>query len=155
MAWSRLLPLSCCVLAAVLGCAKSPGGALSTAELEGIKRADQAYAEAWLANDSERIMSTLTADAVLAPSGLPVLEGATAIREFWWPENSPPTKVTEFKLVQQEVHGQNDLGFVRGSFTLAFEYDGQSYESGGVYFSILRRSDEGSWRISHRIWSDL
>lgn len=98
---------------------------------------DQAYATAWLANDSAQVMATLTTDAVIVPSGMPVFEGQNAIREFWWPKDSPSTKVTEFTLVQHEVGGQGDLGFVRGSFSLAFDYDGKSYTSGGEYFSLL------------------
>ena len=30
-------------------------------------------------------------------------------------------------MVQHEVDGQGDLGFVRGSFMLAFEYGGNAY----------------------------
>lgn len=116
--------------------------------------ADRAYAEAWLDNDAEAIMATLTDDAVLVPSGLPVLEGPQAIRGFWWPEGSPPTTVTRFTLTQHEIQQEGTMGFVRGSFALEFEYDGKTYSSQGEYMSILRRQEDGSWRISRRMWSD-
>ncbi len=142
------------VLVLGTGCSNSQRTALSSVDVESVKQADQAYTTAWLANDPESVMATLTEDAVLVPSGIPAVEGADAIREFWWPADSPPTTVIEFTLMQQEVAGHGDLAFVRGSFTLSFEYDGESYSSSGDYISLLRRLPDGSWRISHHMWSD-
>ena len=145
------LTLSLCLIVTPLGCSNTDH---ATAELEKIKAADQAYAAAWLTNDPEQVMATITGDAVMLPSGLPAVEGAQAIREFWWPANSPRTEVTQFTLRQREIGGQGDIGFVRGAFSLGFEYDGQAYSGRGEYFSLLRRAPDGSWRISRRMWSD-
>jgi uncharacterized protein (TIGR02246 family) len=142
------------LLVAALGCSNARHEPISSAELEKVRAADQTYATAWLTNDSEQVMATLTADAVLLPSGMPAIEGTEKIRQFWWPEDSPPTKVTEFTLVQQEVDGYGDIGFVRGSFSLGFEYDGDTYSNRGDYLSLLRRGSDGSWRISHHMWND-
>ncbi|MBT8400778.1 MAG: DUF4440 domain-containing protein [Rhodothermia bacterium] len=127
---------------------------LTAADLEQIKRADRAYADAWLSNDSSAVMATLVTDPVIVPSGMPAFEGPEAIRDFWWPENAPLTTVHQFDLEQHEVGGDGEVGFVRGSFSLAFEYAGADFTNSGEYVSVLRRSDEGTWRISHRIWSD-
>jgi len=129
----------------------SPSAGIDTGA---IKAADSAYAAAWLANDSEAVMGTLTEDAVIIPSGMEAIEGATSIREFWWPADSPPTTVKEFTLDQREVGGGDGLAFVRGSFSLAFDYDGKAYASDGEYESRLRRLPDGSWRIARRMWSD-
>lgn len=137
-----------------VGCTNSQRTSLSSADVAAVREADQAYATAWLANDPESLMATLTEDAVLVPSGIPAVEGVEAIREFWWSADSPPTTVTEFTAVQREIAGHGDLGFVRGSFTLRFEYDGENYSNRGTYISLLRRMPDGSWRISHRMWSD-
>ena len=151
-----LLAMACavCLLMAGSGCSNARPVSLSAEEIETIMAADQAYATAWLANEPERVMATLTDDAALVPSGMEVMEGADDIRAFWWPPDSPLTTVIEFSLVQQEAGGSGDVGFVRGSFLLAFEYDGAAHSSSGEYFSLLRRLPDGSWRISHRMWSD-
>ncbi len=47
-----------------------------------------------------------------------------------------------------------DLGYVRGTFRLAFEYDGKSYENHGKYVTILRKGSKGVPRITHHIWDD-
>lgn len=119
-----------------------------------VKAADQAYAEAWLANDPDAVMATLTRDAVIVPSGMEPFEGPEAIRAFWFPPDSPATTVKEYRLDQDEVAASADLAYVRGSFTLAFDYDGDSYQNEGSYFSLLRRNDDGGWRISRRTWND-
>ena len=99
-------------------------------------------------------MATLLDDAVVVPSGMAPLAGHDAIRQWWFPPDSPPTLVQRYDLDQDEIGGSGSLAFVRGSFTLAFEYDGAAYESEGTYFSILRRNASGDWRISHRTWND-
>ncbi|MEZ4415811.1 MAG: DUF4440 domain-containing protein [Gemmatimonadota bacterium] len=138
------------LLVALTACAGGDGPADEAA----IAAADAAYAAAWLANDSVAVMATLTPDAVIVPSGRSALATPAAIRGFWWPEGGAATAVRRFDLRQEEVGGSGNLGFARGSFTLAFDYDGQSYESGGEYVSLLRKGPDGRWRISHRWWSD-
>ncbi len=135
------------------GCSNTQLTPLSSVQIDAIRAADQAYATAWLTNAAEQVMATLTEDAVIIPSGIPVVEGTAAIREFWWPADSPTT-VTEFTLVQREAGGYGDVGFVRGSFSLGFEYDGNTDTSRGAYLSLLRRLPDASWRISHRMWND-
>jgi len=138
--------LAVCQLTATLGCS-------SRDELAEIRAADQAYATAWLTNDSEHVMATLAANAVIMPSGMPAIQGEQAIREFWWPEDSTPTNVTEFTLRQVEVGRDNFTGHVRGSFSLTFEYGGEIYSSEGEYLCLFKRTGD-SWKISHRMWND-
>lgn len=133
---------------------RSTENAFSTADSVAVANADQAYADGWLAGGAEPVMTTLHEDAVIVPSGMEALEGTQAIRGWWFPPDSPPTNVHTYDLTQEEIGGSGTLGFVRGSFELAFEYDGEEYESGGTYLSLLRPDDEGNWLISHRMWSD-
>ncbi len=148
----RLLGLLSVLL--MIGCMDTPQSE-PAAESAAIAAADQAYASAWLANDPDAVLATLTEDAIILPSGLESKQGQAQIRQFWFPPDSPITKVTEFSLDQREIDGSGDLGFVRGSFTLGFDYDGTSYRSRGDYVSILRKLDDGDWKISRRAWNDL
>ncbi len=148
------LLLYVCFLLAASGCPAGDRPGAASVDVEKIKAADEAYATAWLTNDPARVMATLTEDAVLIPSGIPAIKGAAGIREFWWPADSPPTSVLDFTLVQREVGGEGEFGFVRGAFSLVFEYDGNTFSNSGDYMSLLRRTADASWRISHRLWSD-
>jgi ketosteroid isomerase-like protein len=136
------------------GCSGPPQALLPSAEIIAIREADQAYATAWLTNDQGRVMGTLTGNAVIVPSGIPAIEGSRGIREFWWPAVSPPASVIEFNLNQLEVGGSGEFGFVRGTFTLVFDFDGKRNSNQGDYLSLLRRLPGGEWRITHRLWND-
>lgn len=139
----------------VLGGCHTSRAALSSAELSAVEAADQAYADGWLAGDRDQLMATMTDDAVLMPSGMETIEGSNAIREFWWPPDAPATNVLEFNLMRQELGGRDDFAYVRGSFTLRFEYGGDTYNSRGDYLTLLRKIPQTGWRITHRSWNDL
>ena len=146
--------LGLCLIIVSAGCAAQRPKPACPTDLGTIKAADQTYATAWLANEPNQVMATLTDDAVIVPSGVPAMKDAAAIRAFWWPPDSPPTTVTNFDLVQQEASGDKKLAFVRGSFMLRFQYDGKTFSSTGDYISIMQCQPDGSWRIAHRQWSD-
>lgn len=128
---------------------------LDHADLERMREAARSYADAWLTNDADTVMATFVDEPVLSPSGLAYLEGQNAAREFWFPAGAPPTRVTNFELTEIEASGSGNLGYVRGTFRLGFEYDGSSYENRGKYVTILRKTPHGLWRITHHIWDDL
>ena len=121
--------------------------------LMGIRAADQAYADAWLANDSARVMATLTRDALVWPSGTPTAYRRAEIREFWFPANAAPTTVTRFVLLPREVWREGGTAMVEGVFELEFDYDGTHYKRDGQYLSRMRKQD-GKWKIAYRAWSD-
>ena len=128
---------------------------LDDTDLVRMREAARSYADAWLTNDADTVMSTFVDEPVLSPSGLPYFEGQEAARAFWFPADSPPTTVTEFDLTELEVSGSGNLGYVRGTFRLVFEYDGSTFENHGKYVTILKKEPDGLWRITHHIWDDL
>lgn len=127
---------------------------LTPSDMLAVRAADSAYANAWLSNDSANIMSVLTSIAVVVPSGMMPIEGPDRIAAFWFPPDSPPTVVTRFELSQRQWGGSGHMGYVRGSFTLEFEYDGTSYNTGGVYLALFEKQGDGQWLMSQRIWND-
>ena len=57
-----------------------------------VEAATLAYRDAWLANNAERVMATMTTDAVIYPSTLPPIAGAERIRQFWFSAAGPATR---------------------------------------------------------------
>ena len=143
------------VVAVTCGCLTGTPAELTMQELDEIRDASRAYTEAWLSNDPEAVMSTFVADPVLAPSGLPFLEGQAAARSFWWPEGGPLTTVTRFETDEIEVAGSGNLGYARGTFVLEFEYGGNVHTNRGKYLHLVERVNGTGWRISHHFWNDL
>ena len=142
------------ILVAAILFSDASAGDLDDSELRAMRIAASKYADAWLSNDADTVMATFVDEPVLSPSGLQYLEGQQAARAFWFPADGPATRVTAFELTEIEAAGSGNLGYVRGTFHLAFEYDGANYENQGKYVTILWKS-AGNWRITHHIWDDL
>lgn len=139
-------------------CANDDNG-LSEGDIVAMRNLSEVYTSAWMADDAETVMDLFTEDAVLIPHhGAEVVEGNEDIRRFFWPADGPGVTITDFSLVPAEVSGNNGLGFVRGRFSLSFamEENGERsvYSNDGNYLMILRKSRDGSWRVSHYIWND-
>jgi uncharacterized protein (TIGR02246 family) len=132
---------------------------LSEADLAKIRAVNEAYAAAWLKNDAEAVLNTLSETAVLIPQGNRPVEGIEAIKKFWWPADGPRTTIKSFTISTDEVGGAGDVGYVRGTFQFSFSYEEKGKTSAltnaGNYLMIMRRQRDGSWRISHRMWGDL
>jgi ketosteroid isomerase-like protein len=139
----------------IAGCGGSADIGVSGDDLVAMKRAARAYSEAWLTNDPEAVMATFVADPVLSPSGMQYIEGQAGAREFWWPVGSSAAIVNRFEYEELEAAGSGDIGFVRGIYTLGFEYDGQAITSVGKFLHLMKRDPEGKWQISHHFWNDL
>jgi steroid delta-isomerase len=131
---------------------------LSERDRSAIRAVQEAYRQGWLANDSAAVMRTFTEDAVLVPHhGVAQVEGAAAVRAFWWPPG-PPTTITAFTLTDMKVAGRADLAYVRGRSAVAWtqgEPDRpESFRNEGNFLSILRREPDGGWRIALQMWTD-
>jgi ketosteroid isomerase-like protein len=157
----RVLLFACLGWAAVargeLSGADSAG--LTTKDASMVRAASQAYRDAWVANNQDAVMATLTDDAVLLPSGMPPIVGSAAIRAFWWPPGATATKILAMDLTFEEVAGEGAVGYVRGQGSVTFSHVHEGNETivrqRHTYLNILRRQSKGGWRISHRMWSDL
>lgn len=128
---------------------------LSETDIVAIKAARKNYTAAWLEGDSTQIMNALTKDVVLIPHhGDMPIEGPTAIKEFWWPADGLPSKVTEFTSSMDEVDGHGDIAYVRGRFTLTFTYGNQTFSNTGNYLNVLKKNEGEEWKLARLIWND-
>jgi uncharacterized protein (TIGR02246 family) len=155
----RFLPcLLSASLAVTLACQPAPAGQPAPAPAE-LRAVAEAYRDGWLTGDSAAVLRLFAPDAVLLPHhGDPPVTGLEAIREFWWPASSPPTRVTALEQTTDGARVEGRTGILWGRFTLAFSWneDGatRSLRNAGTYLMVLRREDDGRWRITHRMWDD-
>ncbi|SHG52995.1 YybH family protein [Flagellimonas flava] len=128
---------------------------LTETDIVAIKAARKNYTNAWLAGDSTQIMAALTPDVVLIPHhGDMPIEGPAAIKEFWWPADALPSKVTQFTSTTDEVDGQGNIAYVRGRFTLVFTYGEQTFSNTGNYLNVLKKNENSEWKLARLIWND-
>ncbi len=80
--------------------------------------------------------------------------GSEAIREVWFPADGPPAKVTHMVNSITEVQGDGDMAFVWGRSELEFTYEGTTFRNAGNYLAVLKKGEDGRWRIARRIWND-
>ena len=118
------------------------------------------YRDAWLANSADRVMATLTPDAVIYPSTLPPISCAAAIRQFWFPPAGPATRVIAMDQGVDSVHVDGDTAVISGMGSLTFVVTtdkGASQQTTLKHWhtNVLRRQRDGRWLIWRRMWSDL
>lgn len=158
---ARLVAVLCLLLP--LGCIDAPVSPtpLTEAEEEAVRAVERAYVEGWEANDPEAVMATLARGTVLVPDGMAPIRGDSAIRAFWWPDDGSETRVTAYRTSVEEVGGSGSVAYLRGSGDLAFDWreapDGawRSFTSRSAWLAVLRRGEDGAWRMTHRMWHAL
>ena len=137
----------------------TPADRLSPEDEAKVRAVDAAYAAAWIKNEPAAVLATLWPDAVLVPPGRAPIQGVEEIRKFWWPDGGPKTTVTAFESTVAQVGGSGPTAWALGTdqFDFWWEADGKRTErrNRGNALMVFRRSPEGEWRISHRMWSDL
>ena len=155
-AWVRLTGI-----AVATACASSRRVAppLSDQDRAAIRANDSAYVADWLKDDTSGVLSHFTDDAVLIPGGLRPLSGLAAARAFWFPSDGSHTKLAMFTRSLDEIEGDAEVAYVRGSDSLRFSYarNGTIQEQAmrSVTLAVVRRRPDGTWRISRMMWATV
>lgn len=150
--------------AALLVLSVSPASAVKSASALGagdqakVRSVLEAYRAAWLASDADAVLRIFTEDAVLMPHhGVEPVVGKRAARAFWFPAG-PPTTITAFTQTIDQIDGDCGLAYVRGhskvEWTTGSGPDAKRSANAGTNLTILRRQDDGSWRVVVMMWDD-
>ena len=137
-------------------CSGTRRAGLTAADSTALRALDQAYVEAWLADDTAAVLATLAPDAVLMPPGAPPLATADAIQAFWWPRDGSRTRITRYTTTIDEIAGTPDLAYMRGTGRLTFVYQKDTLRleqmSRNTTLTLLARGADGRWLIHRRMW---
>lgn len=142
-------------LLAGLGCGFWPGGGgegeARPAGLEDIGRLGDAYLDAYDDGDVERLADLFTDDAVLMPSGEPTCEGRDEIADYFDDLLRDEPADAEFEV--QETKVLDGWAFERIDVTLYWTdpSTGEEGESWARYFWVLRRQEDGAWKIARLV----
>ncbi|MGD2217242.1 MAG: SgcJ/EcaC family oxidoreductase [Gemmatimonadales bacterium] len=103
--------------------------------------------EAELAADWVSVAGVMTEDVISMPANMPLMQG----RDAWlaWVE-SMGIAVTELSLDVVEIDGRGDLAYARLAYSEAFTVEGaaEPVEEAGKCLWMMRKQDDGSWRLS-------
>jgi uncharacterized protein (TIGR02246 family) len=125
------------------------------ADIFALRELDQAYRTEWIEGDADGVMALFTRDATLVPHhGDEPVKGHEAIRNFWFNPDYPPTIIPEWTRKPVEFFISGDVGVIRGTARLVWEYDGtRTTIPNGNYVLIAVRREDG-WRIRMLTWND-
>lgn len=146
------------VLAASPVSAGKTASALGAGDKAKVRSVLEAYRSAWLACDADAVLRLFTEDAVLMPHhGVEPVVDKRAARAFWFPAG-PPTTITAFTQTIDQIDGDCGLAYVRGhskvEWTTGSGPDAKRSANAGTNLTILRRQDDGSWRVAVMMWDD-
>ena len=123
----------------------NPGVREIRAVADGIIEADNA-------SDIERVLGYYATDALLMPPNEAPVRGRDAIRPRY--EGLFASFVPEIEARIDEACVEGDVGFVRGhnGGRLVGRGSDTARPLDDVYLMLLRRDEDGTWRISHLMW---
>jgi ketosteroid isomerase-like protein len=100
------------------------------------------------------VMHTYSEDAILFPPNAKSIMGREAIIVFY--QNYPPMSDFNQEIEEMEVFG--DYTYLRLNWSMPVSQTGlnPSYIDTGIIFCIMRKQNDGNWKIWREIWnSDL
>jgi ketosteroid isomerase-like protein len=132
------------VLVLLAGCAPSVD---VEQERTALMNTDREMAQA--ANDTDKFVAFYAPDASFYPSGMPLVKGPAAIREFMAQIMALPGFALQISATNTQVSAAGDLGYITGTYELAF--------TGGVekgkFVTVWRKQPDGAWRVVEDIFN--
>ena len=154
----KLTILNCTIAAVVLllnGCETDRRDADVNADTAAIETIDEQAAEAWKARDLNTYVGFFAEDAIVMPPGVASLRGKDAWRAWLEPGWNDVT-VVDLSSSSEEIVVIDDWAFQR-HINGWVEIDEVGGETTQYYFKgiwILRRQEDGSWKIARYIFNE-
>jgi ketosteroid isomerase-like protein len=96
------------------------------------------------------VKHTYSEDAILYPPNAKSVKGLEAIIVFY--QNYPPMSDFNQEIKEMEVFG--DYAYLRLNWSIPVKLtELNSYIDTGIIFCIMRKQDDGSWKIWREIWN--
>jgi uncharacterized protein (TIGR02246 family) len=132
--------------------ASASAASVTQADPSVVEGAD-AYLKAMLAGDESAVVALYREDAVLMPANRPLLQGRTAIEQYYRELFQGPVKITAFTFTHLESAVSGDTAYDVGTYkqTLAVG-PGRKVDDSGKYSVILKRTG-GEWKIAYLIYN--
>jgi ketosteroid isomerase-like protein len=113
-------------------------------------------AEAAAGRDVEKILSSWSVDAVVAPPGQPPIVGRDAPRQYVQDSfQIPGFKITWEATADPEFSPDFGMAYLWARNAVSFtDPDGHQVTMHGRALTIWRREDDGEWRCAVDIWND-
>ena len=146
-------PLTPLLSLVMLGCAaKSTESPSSLREAEKIL---EDYRQAWLADDSARVMSHVSDEfAMMTP--VRTVSGKEHVRVYWYPSRDTTYPIRKYDVSNQKVYGSGEYVVAEGFSFLVWDTKVKdsvvaSATSKSEYINVLRK-EAGNWKLYRAIF---
>lgn len=119
-----------------------------------------AYRQAWLDNDTAKVMASLSDSIILFPPGKNIdnIKGKEAVRQYWFSATGDTTyPIKVYQITNQDMFGENEFIFFTGTSYLEFETlardSVQRRDTSRSEFMSVYKKENGNWRIFRQMWS--
>ena len=127
---------------------------LSEEDKAAVRATDAKWAQAAKAGDGQGIAALYASDAILLPPGEPMVKGEAA-KKYWVDFANGFSGPTELNTMA--VEGGGDVATAIGTYTMSLTPRKAGAKplptEEGKYLEVLRRQDDGSWKIIYDMWS--
>ena len=124
--------------------------ALSSSDVAAIRAAEEALAEAFEALDPTAWVDCYTDDAILAPPGLPTIEGRAALLAA-----AQQTAISSLQIVAESTIGAGDFAAILGRASwVSGPRDSGAPRTQQRFLMVWRREPDGRWRIAGELLND-
>src|SRR4051812_22453451 len=128
--------------------------AVSREDQAAIRQVDTDWAKAATEGKGDAIAALYTSDATLLPPGEAIVKGEAA-KKYWVDFGNGYAGPTELNTAS--VEGSGDMAIAVGTYRMAMTPKKAGAKplpvDEGKYIEVLKRQDDGSWKIHHDIWN--
>jgi ketosteroid isomerase-like protein len=116
---------------------------------------DQAWSQAAAeGKDVEKVVAYWTDDAVIVPSGAPIISGKAAIRDYVKQSFETPGFKISWKTLDASVSSDGSMGYTTAESSFTFQGpDGKLQTQTGRGVAIWRRNSDGPWKCVYDTWN--
>jgi uncharacterized protein (TIGR02246 family) len=136
------------------GSATEAKAGLSQDDEARVRAVDTEWARAATVGNGDAIAALYTPEATLLPPGEPMVKGA-ATKKYWVDFTNGFSGQTELNTMA--VEGSGDVAYAVGTYRMALTPKKAGAKplpvDEGKYIEVLKRQDDGSWKIVYDIWN--
>lgn len=124
----------------------------TSADVESIEQVRDEFVRATNAADVESLVALFTEDAMRMPPDEPVVSGSDEIRRDI--QTRLQQGSLEISIPVDETRIIGDHAYSRGTYQIMITLaDGSTVEENGSWVNVMKRQEEGDWKIYLNIWN--
>lgn len=129
----------------------TPLAAGLTEDRDAIRQVWKTYTAARIAGDPETWLSLWDPDGIQMPPGIPA-RGVEQLK-VGVPKGFAAVPVTAMEITPIDIEIAGDWAFSRGEYSVTQVVKGSDVDIDGKFMTILKRQDDGSWKIYRDIFN--